>query len=118
MTASSSTPPPPEPTSAEKMLGAIGGVQALALGITRQATEFVGDRLPAIPGFPGDVLDGPTAVVDKVFEATEDALGPRSAFARDVLHQQGTFVRGMFSSIQPIIDALAGDDDGRPTPAR
>lgn len=109
MTASSSTPPPTEPTSAEKVLGAIGGVQALTIGITRQATEFAADRLPAIPGFPGDVLDGPTAIVDKVFEATEDALGPRSSLARDVLHQQGTFVRGMFSSVQPIVDALSGD---------
>lgn len=111
MTASSTTPPPREPTPGEKVLGAIGGAQALAIGITRQATEFAAERLPAIPGFPGDALDAPTAIVDKVFEAAEDTLAPRSAFARDVLHQQGTFVRSMFSSVQPIVDALAGDDD-------
>lgn len=114
MTASSTTPPSREPTPGEKVLGAIGGVQALTIGITRQATEFAADRLPAIPGFPADALDAPTAIVDKVFEAVEDTLAPRSSFARDVLHQQGTFVRSMFSSVQPIVDALSGDHDDRP----
>lgn len=111
MTASSTTPPSREPTPAEKVLGAIGGVQALTIGITRQATEFAADRLPAIPGFPGDALEAPSAIVDKAFEAAEDTLAPRSALARDVLHQQGTFVRSMFASVQPIVDALAGDHD-------
>lgn len=108
------TTPPPEPTPTEKVLGAIGGVQALALGVTRQATEFAADHLPAVPGFPGDALDAPTQIVDKVFESVEDALAPRSTLARDVLHQQGTFVKGVFGSVQPIIDALAGTRD-RPT---
>lgn len=108
---SSSSAPPPEPTPAEKVLGAIGGAQALALGMTRQATEFAADRLPPVPGFPGDALDAPTAIVDKVFESVEDLLGPRSSLARDVVHQQGTFVRGVFGSVQPIVDALAGRRD-------
>lgn len=111
MTATSTPPPTDEPTPADKILGAIGGVQALAVGMTRQATEFAADRLPAVPGFPGDALDGPTAVVDTIFEAIEDALGPRSALARDVIHQQGTFVRSVFGSVQPIVDALAGTRD-------
>lgn len=107
MTAST-TPPADEPTPAEKVLGAIGGVEALAIGMTRQATEFAADLLPTFPGFPGDALDAPTAIVDKVFETVEDALAPRSSLARDVVHQQGTFVKGMFDSVQPIVDALAG----------
>ncbi len=105
----SATHSAPEPTPSEKVLGAIGGIQALAIGVTRQATEFAADRLPAIPGFPGDALDAPTAIVDKVFESVEDALGPRSTLARDVVHQQGTFVRSVFGSVQPIVDALAGN---------
>ena len=111
----STTSSAPEPTPSEKVLGAIGGVQALAIGVTRQATEFAADRLPTIPGFPGDVLDAPTAIVDRVFESVEDALGPRSALARDVVHQQGSFVRSVFGSVQPIVDALSGrrtDSDG------
>lgn len=108
MSESTSPPPADEPTPAEKVLGAIGGVQALAIGVTRQATEFAADRLPAIPGFPGDALDAPTAIVDKVFETVEDALAPRSTVARDVVHQQGTFVRSVFGSVQPIVDALSG----------
>lgn len=108
---SSSSSAPDQLTTQEKVLGAIGGVQALAMGITRQATEFAAERLPAVPGFPGDALEAPTAIVDKVFESVEDVLAPRSSLARDVVHQQGTFVRGMFSSIQPIVDALAGDDE-------
>ena len=99
----------PDPTRTEKVLGAIGGVQALAIGVTRQATEFAADRLPAVPGFPGDALDAPTAIVDKVFESVEDALAPRSALARDVVHQQGSFVRSVFVSVQPIVDALSGN---------
>ena len=105
----SATRSAPDPTPSEKVLGAIGGVQALAVGVTRQATEFAADRLPAIPGFPGDALDAPTAIVDKVFESVEDALAPRSTLARDVVHQQGSFVRSVFGSVQPIVDALAGN---------
>ena len=105
----SATSSAPEPTPSEKVLGAIGGAQALAIGVTRQATEFAADRLPPIPGFPGDALDAPTAIVDKVFESVEDALGPRSTLARDVVHQQGSFVRSVFVSVQPIVDALAGN---------
>ena len=112
MTATSTPPADNEPRTSDKVLGAIGGVQALAIGVTRQATEFAADRLPAVPGFPGDVLDGPTAVVDKVFEAVEDALGQRSPLARDVVHQQGTFVRSVFGSVQPIVDALSGSRQG------
>lgn len=113
---SASTPPsdqqrPTELSTQEKVLGAIGGVQALTMGITRQATTYAAQHLPELPGFPADVLDGPSAVVDQVFESVEDALAPRSSLARDVVHQQGTFVRGMFSSVQPIVDALAGRDD-------
>lgn len=117
----SSTPPSdqrpderPELSTQEKVLGAIGGAQALAMGLTRQATTYAATRLPVVPGFPGDVLDAPTAIVDKVFESVEDALAPRSALARDVVHQQGTFVRGMFASVQPIVDALSGTDQPRP----
>lgn len=105
----SATQSAPDPSPSEKVLGAIGGVQALAIGVTRQATEFAADRLPAIPGFPGDALDAPTAIVDKVFESVEDALGPRSTLARDVVHQQGSFVRSVFVSVQPIVDALSGN---------
>ena len=83
-------------------------MQALAIGVTRQATEFAADRLPAMPGFPADALDAPTAIVDKVFESVEEALAPRSTLARDVVHQQGTFVRNVFGSVQPIVDALSG----------
>lgn len=108
MTASSTPPPTDDPTPSEKVLGMLGGVQALAIGVTRQATEFTADRLPAVPGFPDDALEAPIAIVDRVFESVEDALGPRSAFARDVVHQQGTFVRSVFSSVQPIVDALSG----------
>ncbi len=108
----SSTPPPAEPTPTEKVLGAIGGIQALAIGVTRQATEFAADHLPTVPGFPGDALEAPTAIVDKVFESVEDALAPRSTLARDVVHQQGTFVRSVFGSVQPIVDALSGRRDG------
>lgn len=107
----SSSTPPPEPTPSERVLGTIGGIQALAIGVTRQATEFAADRLPAVPGFPGDALDAPTAIVDKVFETVEDALAPRSTLARDVVHQQGTFVRSVFGSVQPIVDALSGRRD-------
>ena len=118
----SSTPPSdtspsdqrPELSTQDKVLGAIGGAQALAMGLTRQATTYAAQRLPVVPGFPDDVLDGPTAIVDKVFESVEDALAPRSTLARDVVHQQGTFVRGMFASVQPIVDALAGADQPRP----
>lgn len=109
--AASSTTPPPDPTSTERLLGAVAGVQALAIGVTRQATEFAADRLPPLPGFPGDALDAPTAIVDKVFETVEDALATRSTLARDVVHQQGTFVKGVFDSVQPIVDALAGRRD-------
>ncbi len=108
----STTNAAPEPTPAEKVLGAIGGIQALAIGVTRQATEFAADRLPAMPGFPADALDAPTAIVDKVFESVEDALAPRSTLARDVVHQQGTFVRSVFGSVQPIVDALSGQRHG------
>jgi hypothetical protein len=111
MAASSTTPPPEEPTPTEKLLGAVAGVQALAIGVTRQATEFAADRLPHLPGFPGDALDAPTAIVDKVFETIEDALATRSPLARDVVHQQGTFVKGVFDSVQPVVDALAGRRD-------
>lgn len=100
------------PTPAERALGAIGGIQSLALGVTRQATEFAANRLPEIPGFPEDALDAPTAIVDKVFETVEDALAPRSPLARDVVHQQSTFVKGVFSSVQPIVDALSGRRNG------
>lgn len=103
-----STPAPEGPTPSEKVLGAIGGVQALAVGVTRQATEFAADRLPEVPGFPEDALDAPSAIVDRVFESVEDALAPRSPLARDVIHQQGTFVRSVFGSVQPIVDALSG----------
>ena len=105
----STTSSTPDPTPAEKVLGAIGGIQALAIGVTRQATEFAADRLPPLPGFPGDALEAPIAIVDKVFESVEDALAPRSALARDVVHQQGTFVRSVFGSVQPIVDALSGN---------
>ena len=69
---STSTTPPgqrpaPELSPQEKVLGAIGGVQALAMGITRQATTHAAEYLPEVPGFPGDVLDAPTAMVDSVF---------------------------------------------------
>ena len=110
---SSDQHPASELSTQEKVLGAIGGVQALTMGITRQATTYAAQRLPEVPGFPSDVLEGPTAVVDKVFESVEDALAPRSPLARDVVHQQGTFVRGMFASVQPIVDALSGRDDDR-----
>lgn len=106
---STAPPPPDELTASEKALAAIGGMQALALGITRQATTYAADHLPPVRGFPPDALDAPTAIVDKVFETVEDTLAPRSSLARDVVHQQGTFVHGIFSSLQPIVDALAGD---------
>ena len=116
MTESSPPPPTDRLTAREKFLGAVGGVQALALGVTRQATEYAADHLPPLPGFPGDVLDAPTQIVDKVFESVEDLLEPRSTLARDVVHQQGTFVRGIFSSLEPIVDALSDGNGEDPVP--
>lgn len=98
------------PTATERILDMIGGAQSLALGMTKQATGYAAERIPPVKGFPPDVLDGVTEVVDQTFEAIENALAERSPAVRDVVHQQGTFVRGIFTSLQPIVDALAGEE--------
>jgi hypothetical protein len=103
------------PSVTERLMDAVGGAQSLALSLTKQATSFAAEKIPPVPGFPRDVLDAPKEIVDAVFEQIEEALAERSPAVRDVIHQQATFVRGVFSSIEPIVAALADDTDEPPT---
>jgi len=104
------------PSVTERLMDAVGGAQSLALSLTKQATSFAAEKIPPVPGFPRDVLDAPREIVDSVFEQIEQALAERSPAVRDVIHQQATFVRGVFTSIEPIVAALADDaDDDPPT---
>lgn len=93
-----------------RLMDAVGNAQNLALSMTRQATSFAAERLPAVPGFPANLLDTPRELVDKVFEQIEGAVGEKAPLVRDVLQQQSTFVKGVFDSLDPIVDALAGDE--------
>lgn len=102
------------PSMTERLMDAVGGAQSLALSLTRQATSFAAEKIPPVPGFPRDVLDGPKEIVDSVFEQIEEALADRAPAVRDVIHQQATFVRGVFTSIEPIVAALADDTDDAP----
>jgi hypothetical protein len=103
------------PSMTERLMDAVGGAQSLALSLTKQATSFAAEKIPPVPGFPRDVLDAPKEIVDSVFEQIEEALADRAPAVRDVIHQQATFVRGVFTSIEPIVAALADDTGEAPT---
>lgn len=96
---------------ADRLLEAISGAQSLALNVTEQALDYTAEHIPAVPGFPSDILKAPTDMVDGVFEQIEEAVGDRAPAVRDVLHMQSTFIKGVFGSLQPIVDALAGEGD-------
>jgi hypothetical protein len=102
------------PSMTERLMDAVGGAQSLALSLTKQATSFAAEKIPPVPGFPRDVLDAPKEIVDSVFEQIEEALADRAPVVRDVIHQQATFVRGVFASIEPIVAALSDDSDDPP----
>jgi hypothetical protein len=89
------------------VLDSVAQVQNAALSVSRDWLSRLAEFVPAVPGVPADVLERPAHLVDRGFEAAEEAIGGTSGLVGDALHRQRDFVMDVFGALQPIVNALA-----------
>lgn len=95
-------------------------IERAALTVAQDWTERAAAYVPAVPGFPQDVLDAPATIVDRGFEFAEDLVKELTPVAARIVHDQRTFTQDAIKAAQPLIDALArkvedGEDEATAT---